>query len=617
MDLRETAVKSIQKATGLPIKQIQEILEIPPDPKLGDLAFPCFVLAKKLKKAPSQIAKELQTKIDLPKGFKSAEVAGPYLNFFYDQSKLAEDVLKTSLDKKFGESNKYKGQQVIVDMIGLNPNKAGHIGHIRNGCVSDTLISCMQLIGYKTVKQSFVNDMGVPTAMVFWAVRNLKSKLPKKIGILKKEDQWQGRIYEMMQKLIKDPKIKKSVEKLHLTLETNKDMKLVKEQRDFIDACVKAQSKTWDRLHCSLDLYIHESDIIRSGLINAALKKLKAAGGAYTEQEGLNKGAVYLKLNNFKFFQGLRNPDKLLVRPDGRAAYTGKDVPMQLWKVGATPDLFKYKVIFKSGKHKEWATDNISGKKNKLGFNKNQKCIYVIGAEQEYVIAVDKYSLKIIGLEKEFENTYHLAYGLVGFGGKAKIASREGASGLTADEILNKAAQLALKEVNKRNSKLSKTKKDQLAESIGTGAVRYYLTKVDPIKFIDFNYNQALSFEGDTGPYLQYSLVRASKILKKAEQKPTLDVDFSKLSSPTEQAIVKHIAKFPETIEKAAEQYSPHFIANYSYELAQMFARFYEKNRVIGAKKEVEKARLLLVKAFHQTLKKSLNLLGIEEVEVM
>ncbi len=609
-------VSMLSKLVQLNKNQIGELLETPPDSKLGDLAFPCFTLSPILRKDPKQIAEELAKKIDVKSPFKEVKVVGPYLNFFLDQSKLAKDtILKVEGQKdKYGSSSKFKGKQVIIDMIGLNPNKAGHVGHIKTGSVGDSVARLMSAVGFKTVKQTFVNDMGVPTSMVFWAVKNIKSKLPKKAGLLKKEDQWQGRVYDLMMNLTeKDPKIKEKVNELHSVLESGKNAKLVKEQRKLIEACLAGQSKTWTRMHASLDLDLCESDIVRSGMLKCALDLLKKSGVAYVSEESEDAGALKLKLSHLDYFKGMTNPDKILVRPDGRSTYTGKDIALQLWRFGLMPD-FEYKLANLIGTHKEWSTDTLNGKKINLGFNKNTHNVTIIGAEQKYVIAVDFYALYLLGHEAEFKNCYHLAPGLVGFGGKAKISSREGTSGLTADEVLDKASALALKEVKKRNPKLSITKQKQLAEAIGSSAIRYHMLKVDATKFVQFDFDEALSLEGNTGPYLQYALVRAKKILKKA--KPAKS-DLSLLTDPAEFELVKHIASFPQTVEQAAEQYSPHLIANYAHELAQLFSTFYEKCPVLKAEPKLKAARLSLVKAFAQTLKNALNLLGVEAVELM
>ncbi|MEK6807802.1 MAG: arginine--tRNA ligase, partial [Nanoarchaeota archaeon] len=322
-----------------------------------------------------------------------------------------------------------------------------------------------------------------------------------------------------------------------------------------------------------------------------------------------------LKLSQFDEFKGMLNPDKILVRSDGRATYTGKDVGLQFWRFGLVPDKMLYAVSSKTKAHTEWATNGISGKKVKNNFSKNTKCIHVVGAEQKYVISVDYYAMKAAGFEKEFKNSYHVATGLVGFGESAKISSREGTE-LTADGILDKAKALALEEVIKRNPAMGRKEAEELAEKIGVGAVRYYLLKTEPTKFVSFSFEDALSFEGNTGPYLQYALVRAKKILNKAG-KSKGKADFCLLKSPEEALLVKKLAEFPAVVEKAGKEYAPSMVAGYAFELANGFSSFYEKCPVLTAEAGLKTARLVLVQAFAQVLRNALYLLGIEEVEVM
>jgi len=289
---------------------------------------------------------------------------------------------------------------------------------------------------------------------------------------------------------------------------------------------------------------------------------------------------------------------------------------LQFWRMGLVPDKMKYIVVGKTKNHTEYSTNNLTGKKIKHNFSKNTICIHVVGAEQKYVISVDYYALKAAGFEREFKNCYHLATGLVGFGEEAKISSREGAASLTADEILDKAKALALEEVIKRNPNLGRKESETLAEKIGISAVRYYLLKTEPTKFVSFSFEDALNFEGNTGPYLQYALVRAKKILNKAG-KSKGKADFGLLKSPEEAVLVKKLSEFPAVVEKAGIQYAPSLVAGYAFEIANSFSSFYEKCPVLTAEADLKTARLKLVQAFAQVLKNAMYLLGIYEVDVM
>ena len=245
---------------------------------------------------------------------------------------------------------------------------------------------------------------------------------------------------------------------------------------------------------------------------------------------------------------------------------------------------------------------------------KLDKSIYVVGSEQDFYFKQLFKALEILGFSK-VNQLYHLSYELVLDENMKKFSSRLGTAPLYS-MLAKKAKEKALKEVKKRNKNLSSKKQIELANKIAVGAMLYLMLNKSNTKRIAFNLAEALSYEGNTGPYLQYALVRANKILKKAIVKPSL-ANLDVLTSESEYELIKKISMFPIIIEKAAENYSPHLVANYAYDLAKQFSNFYEKCQVIKAKDKLKKARLALVSAFAQTLKNSLELLGINEVELM
>ncbi|MEK6807858.1 MAG: arginine--tRNA ligase, partial [Nanoarchaeota archaeon] len=353
MATKSEVVKLLSKASGLKESEVSEILEVPPNPELGDYALPCFKLAAKLKKAPQQIANEIKNKISIPKGSSIIEIKniGPYVNFFLSPENIAKDSISKILKEKenFGKSNLGNGEQVVIDVIGLNPNKAGHIGHIKTGSVGNSIANIYKFLGFKTDTQSFINDQGFPTALTFYAYKYMKDKLPKRTGRLAKEDHWQGEIYTMMKKLAEmDESLKKKVEKLQFDLEHGKDLKLLKEQRAFIERCKSAQAQTWNRFGAGFDLGVHESDITNSGILDETFELLKEKGAVFTSNAPESKGCLLLKLSQFGEFKGMLNPDKILVRSDGRATYTGKDVGLQFWRFGLVPDKMLYVVSSKT-----------------------------------------------------------------------------------------------------------------------------------------------------------------------------------------------------------------------------------------------------------------------------
>ena len=596
--------QEIAKQLNIDISLIEE------SEKYGDFAVPCFKIAKD--RDPKEFAKELSKKLKINL-IEKVQAVGPYINFYVDWKSFSKQLIETILDEKekYGSNDSGKGKNIIIDMISLNPNKTAHIGHVRNACLSDSLAKILKFSGYKVTGQSYVNDLGMPTAALFWAIKNIPDELPKKEGWLSKEDHWQGAVYLYVDKLMKeDPEIKKQVSKLLSKLENREDLKLNEEQRELAEKCLKAQNKTWERLGIWFDMLICESDIIFSGLSKMAFEKLKEKGAVYLETEGENKGCWLLKLKQYDAFKGMENPDKILLKSDGTTTYTANDIGLHMWKLGVLPNLLKFKLL--TEKPKQWIT-SMKGETLDLKFD---KAIDVIGNEQAYAMQAKYYAFKSIGLEKEFENSYHLGYGLVGFGGEAKLSSRKGVEGLSADEIFDKVVEKAYKEVEKRNPNVPEGKKKQIAEKIGIGAIKYWMIKANPIKFITFDWDKALKFEGNTGPYLQYSYVRAKKILDKAGTDKDLKADFSVLKEK-EVKLLKQLAKFPDIVKSSSNNYSPSTLANYAFNLCSLFSTFYEECPVITSEENTKKMRLLIVKSFRQVLENCLYLLGMKIPDIM
>jgi arginyl-tRNA synthetase len=564
MDLRAEAAKALQKEVAMKQSELDTMFEVPPNPKMGDLAFPCFSLAKQFSIAPGQVAMQLREKLVVPKGFSKVIAAGPYLNFFYDASEFSKFVLKESLKKHFGKAK--KSERIMIEYSNPNPLKGFHVGHLRNTALGSALCRILSLSGYNVIPVNYYNETGSHVSKTLWAYDKWFKGKEKTI---KNKGEWVGKIYSTAVLKLKDhPEFECKVKEIQLKID-NQD----KIWTSFLKKTKKWSVDEFDRIYKELnahfDYIYNDSEFIISGkdVVNE-LKKHKLV--SYDE------GAPVIDLENWNMGK------KFLLRSDGTALYITKDLAMA------------------QKRFKEYKLD---------------RSIYVVGSEQDMYFKQLFKSLELLGFDNAGQ-LYHLSYDLILDAKMKKFSSRLGTAPLYS-VLASKAKAKALKEVKKRNPKMSATKQKNLADDIAVGAMIYMMLSKSNNKTIAFDIDAALSFEGNTGPYLQYALVRASKIMKKSKQKVSTSVDFSLLDSKEEQALIKHISNFPDIVESAAESYSPHLVANYSYELAQKFSTFYAKHRVIGAESKQEKARLLLVSAFYETLKKSLALLGIKEVSVM
>jgi len=571
------------------VGDIEIVFSDTPDSKLGDFSSTvAFAMAKKMKKNPKEVAEEIisNLKTKKMKYIKEIRNVGPYINFFINYDTLGHDLLKNILNEKWEIEE--KKEKVIVEHTSTNPNKPLHMGHLRNAILGDTLARIFKFLKYNTEIQNYIDDLGIQVAETLWGYKNLKFDENKKF------DHLLGEIYVEAEK-IKDYKIEKEIRAL------NKEMEESGISREFVERCLKAQLETLSKLNISYDVLVFESDLIRSKIFDEAYEKIKQSKDIVLEEEGENKDCLVMKLGNI--FPDMENPDKILIRSDGTATYTGKDVAYHLWKFGLVEKNMRYlkwNSLYKSfseGETKDFGNGDI--------------VINVIGVEQIYPQEVVKLSLELLGYYEKAENFYHLAYEHVSLP-EEKFSGRKGTwIGYTVDELLEEAFLKAKEEVESRRSDLPEEKKVEIAKAVASGAIRYNIIKYAPEKKITFRWKDALNFEGDSSPYLQYAHARCCSILKKAE----LSDFIPNFSDSEEKELIKTLYEFVIETEKACNLKRPHIVTKYLNDLATVFNSFYNSLKVLGSEKEAQ--RLTLVKATQIVLKKGLSLLGIEALEEM
>ncbi|MEM4202063.1 MAG: arginine--tRNA ligase [Candidatus Hadarchaeum sp.] len=581
-------------------------LEEPPDLKLGDIATRvCFELAKLYHRPPAELAVELGKEIR-PEGLvERIEVAGNYVNFFVDVSQLAELTLRSieKHDRSYGFSDVGRGKKVLIEHTSVNPTKPLHIGHGRNAVVGDTMARLLRALGYQVEVHNYIDDMGRQVAETLLAYRLIKEK-PKA-----KFDHMLGLIYsDMHGRIEREPELEDEVRRILARLEQGTGVD-PQQARRLSEKCVRANLETTDRLGISYDVLVWESDLVRSGILNETLQKLK--GTEYlVDGTGEYSGALVLKLSDF----GLE--DKVLVRSDGTAVYTMRDIAYQLWKFGRTEAELKFKLHSKRPDGTKTYTTSSRGRKN-TRFGRADIVINVVGAEQRFPQQVVFNSLRALGLEKEYENSYHLAYEHVWLP-SGRFSGRKGTwIGFTVDDVVEEAVARSRAVVEEHAPGSSETFKRRAAEFVGVGAVRYSLISTSPEKRITFKWEEALSFERNSGPAVQYSHARACSILRKAKTFEFGPVN-SAFKLPQEQRLIRLLAKFPEVILEAGFRRQPHLPALYAAELALAFNTFYEVAPVIDAETpELRGARLRLVNGVRVVLRNVLELMGIKAPERM
>ena len=539
-------------------KAKQEInLEIPPKPELGDYAFPCFNLAKSFKKEPDEIAKELSSKFPKTELIKEVKVIGPYVNFFINKNKLTEVILKKIIKEKneYGSSNIGKNKRIIVEHTSINPNASPHVGRARNAFIGDCIVRILKFQGYDVETHYYINDVGKQIAILVLGAKNKKN--------IKFEDLL--KIYiEINKKVEKDKKLEKEVFDLLYKLE-KEDKKIKAEFKRVIDICVKGQIKLFFELSIKYDKFDYESKYLWDKKTKAVLRELERTGMLFIDKDNR------FVLDQKGFELGMKVPILVLTRGDGTSLYPLRDLAYTIEKVSKSHN------------------------------------IVVLGEDQKLYFEQLAAALKIMGYA--VPEVVHYSFVLLEEG---KMSTRKGNLVLLED-FMKEALKKAKVEIKKRHEKVNESS----AKAIGYGAIKYSILRVSTEKNVIFNWQQALSFEGESAPYIQYAYARICSIFKKYNKKISGKINYSLLNKKEEIELIKKIAEFPNIISRITDNLKPHIIANYLYELSQKFNEFYHLCPVLKEKEDIKKARLLLIIAVKQVLSNGLSLLGIETLEKM
>ncbi|NVM54495.1 MAG: arginine--tRNA ligase [Candidatus Helarchaeota archaeon] len=616
----EQVLKRLEIDT-IPSEKLKNLLEEPPDPKLGDFAITMgFHLAKSLKKAPRQIAEMILNEIQLEKlpYFSKVEVAGAgYINFFIDWKKFNITVLNQIIELKenYGNLSIGNGLKAIVEHTSPNPTKPLHMGTMRCAVLGDITGRILKKAGYNVEIEDYMDDLGRQVAVLTWGFLHLDEKEYKSEKSDAKEDFKLGLLYtKASQEIQAKPELENEVQDLIAKLE-NDDPEFAQVSAELVEKALKGQLETAWRMNIFYDLLIWESDVIASGIFEETLTRLLQSKNVYKVTEGEDEGCIVVDMSEFgETYQQMEKPYKIIVRSNGVATYTGRDIGLHFFKMNLVKGKFKFRKWGTQPNGKElWETTKEGKYFERFGYG--NLTINVIGYEQNFPQQVVNHALKITGYEKEYQNSHHLSFKWVWLPGQQAFSGRKGTwIGFEADAALNKAVELALEEVKKRHEgEFSIEVMNQIAESIGVGAVKYYLAKYNPEKKIVIDWKDVLNFEGESAPYIQYAYVRTQGIFRK-HQGTIQNPNPSLLTHESEVTLIRLIAKFPRLIHKVATDFNIHEIANYALELADRFNDFYHQVPVLkAATAELKTSRLQLVQAINILLKILLmDLLGIQ-----
>ena len=544
-------------------EEIISLIEIPPESKMGDYAFPMFKFAKIFRKAPNAIAEELVAKIELNEYFSNIVNMGPYINFFVNSELMTKEVLEEIIDNdNFGAKPIGEGKNVVVEFSSTNIAKPFHIGHLRSTVIGNSINNILKYEGYNTTAINYIGDYGTQFGMMISAYRKWGNK--DKIN----EDPING-LLELYVKYNKEAKENEELmdeARYWFDRLEKKDEEAVELWQWFKEISLKEFNKVYDLLGVKFDNYNGES--FHSRFMGDVIKEL--------EDKNLLKesdGAMIIDLEKYNL------PPVLVKKSNGSSTYITRDIATAIYR------------------------------KNTYDFYKNN---YVVASQQllhfQQLVAV----LKEMGYEWA-DDCVHVTFGMVSMKDGA-MKTREGKV-VFLEEVLNQAIAKIENIIEKRNPDLEN--KEKVAKEIGVGAVIFQDLFNNRIKDYVFDWDQVLNFDGETGPYVQYANARASSILTKANYEPSKEVNFNLLKEEEEISIIKTLDNFSNVLENAANKLEPSFVTRYAVELAKDFNRFYNACPINTADEATKNARLLLTYGTKVVLTKSLNLLGIAAPEKM
>ncbi len=707
---QEALSAEIEARFGVALDPAQIPFTFPPKTELGDAATTvAFALAKTLRRPPAEIAGALAG-TRLP-GVREIRTAGGYMNLFLDRGWAVERLLSrgflpAGLDGK-----------IIVEHTNINPNKAAHVGHLRNAVLGDTLVRCLRYLGRKVEVQNYIDDTGVQVADVvvgfqrilgwklrdvrslialmrdftaangtyvhlqdlifswygFWTADNLKrfgldGLIPEQAcalpyppvydyfhGAMGRFDAFCWGLYARVAPWYAQSEENKAarLDTLHLMEEggneTAEMAALVAEEM------VRCHLCTMERLGIRYDVLPHESDILKIGFWASCFEKLKTSGAVHrvpADSEDKNRGCWVMALQESEEFKGMSDADKVIVRSNGTVTYIGKDMAYQLWKFGLLGRDFHYRP-FPGSPYPIWRTDAVSSEPGAPSCGGGRAVYNVIDVRQSYLQKIVKEGLRQMGHEKEAERSVHFAYEMVALATKfvrsemekgahfelseeelakpfVEMSGRKGL-GFQADLLLDRMKDRALAEIETREPELATTDRAQWehrAEALATAALRFYMVKYNKNQVVAFDLEQALAFEGDTGPYLQYACVRAENILRKAAEQGLAVPDPADPSALSECAphfdeegwgLLSLFLRVPIQVKMAVDSLDLNIVARQLYDAAQAFHAYYHHFPVIQEPDPARRsARLLTVALFARLLREGLDqLLGIPVPERM
>ncbi len=556
------ALSSITKDTGITKEDVMEYIEIPPQKEMGDMAFPCFRLAKALRMAPPAIAEKLCDLIPAKDFLKNVGTSGGYLNFFINKEALASGILSRLQEKKeYGTSDVGKGQTICIDYSSPNVAKNFHVGHLRTTTIGNALYHIFKKQGYDVVRINYLGDWGTQFGKLIVAYKKWGSEeLVKEKGI----EELMSLYVRFHEEAETDPSLEDEARSWFAKMEQN-DQEALSIWQWFLDISLKEFMRIYDILGVSFDSYNGES--FYNDKMAPAIEELKEKGLLKEDN-----GAQIVDLSDYDM------PPCLVLKKDGSTLYATRDIAAAIYR------------------------------KKTYDFT---KCIYVTGLEQKLHFSQWFKVIELMGYDW-YKGLVHVPYGMVSLPG-GKMSSRKGQV-IFAEDILKEAIDKTADIIEEKNPTLPH--KEEVAKAVGVGAVVFSNLYTQRIKDVVFDWDKLLSFDGETGPYVQYTHARCCSIISKSGDAPATPIP-SALSDDPALDLMKELDRYEEVIKDAADKYEPSIVARYSMAVAQAFNKFYHEDQILTEETDVKGSRLFLTKVTEEILRDSLAVLGLEAPEQM
>ena len=553
-----------EKIEDLTLEEIVALIEVPPNKEMGDFAFPCFRLAKVSRKAPNMIAADLAESIEAKDEISKVMPLGGYVNFFVNKSQLAENVIKDVLTKKenYGHSDLGQGKAVVIDFSSPNIAKPFHIGHIRTTVIGNALYKIYDSQGYNVVRVNHLGDYGTQFGKLIVAFKLWGSKEAVEANPIPELLKLYIQFHDEAEK---KPEMEDEARAWFTKLE-NGDEEAKALWQWFRDESLKEFARVYDLLDIEFDSYAGES--FYSDKMDTVIEQIKEKG-LLQESQGTN--VVDLEEYNM--------PPALITKNDGSTLYMTRDLAAAIYR------------------------------KNTYDFD---KCIYVVGSQQALHFQQLFKVLELMGFEWS-KDLIHVPFGMVALE-EGTMSTRKGRV-VFLEDVLKQAIEKTKETVLSKNPNAKNV--DEISKQVGVGAVVFQELSNSRVKDYTFSWERTLSFEGETGPYVQYTHARCCAVLRKANEEVTTDINYDLLSDGDAAEVLKVIGSFNKSILSAMRRNEPHIVTRFVLDLAQAFNKFYHDNPILVEDEELRKARLALVAATRQTLENGLGILGMHAPERM